>query len=197
MRDDLIKEIFMKKNRAVVYLISLFVLVVLLVFGLVISGYQLWEAGSDFDWSKYLIGATSDKNEDDWRVIRVVDGDTIVVEQAGKEEKVRLIGINSPESVDPRKEVECFGKEASAKLKEWLDGKIVQLERDDSQGNVDKYGRLLRYVWLEGNNINRKMVEEGFAYEYTYDLPYKYQVVFQEAEQLARDGQRGLWSSCK
>jgi len=130
-----------------------------------------------------------------YKVLKVIDGDTIAVDIDGKEEVLRLIGINTPETVDPRKPVECFGKEASNKAKEILSGKSVALEADPSQGERDKYGRLLRYVFLEGGAIfNKLMITEGFAYEYTYNLPYKYQAEFKQAEKEARLAKRGLWA---
>lgn len=131
-----------------------------------------------------------------YTVTRVVDGDTIVVNLGGKEEKIRLIGVDTPETVDPRKPVQCFGKEASNKAKEMLEGKIVRLEEDSTQGNRDKYGRLLRYIFLEdGTNYNKFIIEQGYAHEYTYHSnPYKYQQEFIEAERRAREDQKGLWA---
>lgn len=127
-------------------------------------------------------------------VVRVVDGDTIDVSFDGKIERLRLIGINTPETVDPRKPVECFGTDASNKAKSVLSGKKVILESDSSQGERDKYNRLLRYVFLEdGTSFNLLMVREGYAYEYTYDLPYKYQASFKEAQKQAEANKTGLW----
>lgn len=130
-----------------------------------------------------------------YQVTKVVDGDTIDVEINGKTERLRLIGINTPETVDPRKSVECFGKEASNKAKEMLSGKKVYLESDISQGERDKYGRLLSYVFLEdGTNFNFWMIDNGYAYEYTYNLPYKYQIDFKKAQTDAQNNKIGLWS---
>lgn len=128
-------------------------------------------------------------------VVSVVDGDTVAVEINGEKEVLRLIGINTPETVDPRKPVECFGKEASNKAKEILTGQRVRLEADPTQGELDKYNRLLRYVILEdGTNFNKKMIEDGYAYENTYNVPYRYQTEFKEAEKTAREAGRGLWA---
>lgn len=127
-------------------------------------------------------------------VIRVVDGDTIVVRVDGNDETVRMIGLNTPESVDPRQAVECFGKEASDHLKELLTNTTVTLESDSTQDNRDRYGRLLRYVFKSGRNINQQMIEEGFGYEYTYDQPYRYQSDFRAAQVAAKAAGRGLWS---
>lgn len=130
-----------------------------------------------------------------YQVSNVVDGDTIDVQIEGKKETIRLIGIDTPETVDPREPVQCFGKEASDKAKELLSNKKVSLVADSSQGERDKYNRLLRYVYLEdGTNFNKKMIEDGFAHEYTYNLPYKYQNDFKDAEKKAREGNKGLWS---
>lgn len=128
-------------------------------------------------------------------VTNVIDGDTFKVNIDGKIETVRLIGINTPETVDPRKPVECFGVEASNKAKSLLSGKKVLLESDISQGERDIYGRLLRYAFLEdGTNFNLLMIEEGFAFEYTYIIPYKYQTEFKAAQKTAMNAKAGLWA---
>lgn len=128
-------------------------------------------------------------------VSRVVDGDTLVVSRGGKDEKVRLIGVDTPESVDPRKPVQCFGAEASRYAKSLLEGRSVRLEADASQGERDRYGRLLAYVFLEdGTNVNLELVRQGYAHEYTYRLPYRYQAEFKAAEREAREAARGLWA---
>ncbi len=129
-----------------------------------------------------------------YKVVKVIDGDTVDVLIDGKVERLRLIGINTPETLDPRKPVECFGIEASNKAKELLTDKYVFLESDPSQGERDKYQRLLRYVFFEnGESFNLQMIQEGFAHEYTYDLPYKYQIQYKEAEKYARENKIGLW----
>ncbi|MBU0580400.1 MAG: thermonuclease family protein [Candidatus Margulisbacteria bacterium] len=129
------------------------------------------------------------------KVINVIDGDTIKVDINGKTETLRLIGIDTPETLDPRKPVQCFAIEASNKAKEILSGKNVSLEADSTQGERDKYSRLLRYVFLEdGTLYNQYMIEEGYAHEYTYQSnPYKYQTAFKEAEKNAREQGKGLW----
>lgn len=128
-------------------------------------------------------------------VVKVVDGDTIAVKINGKKTTVRLIGINTPETVDPRKPVQCFGKEASNHAKEILTGKEVKLVADPTQDDKDKYGRLLRYVFLaDGTNFNLQQIAEGYAFEYTYDIPYQYQPEFKQAQQQARENNKGLWA---
>lgn len=130
-----------------------------------------------------------------YSVVSVVDGDTIKINLNGTTETLRLIGIDTPETVDPRKPVQCFGKEASNKAKELLSGQKVRIEKDSTQGDRDKYGRLLVYVWREdGLFFNEYMVKQGYAHEYTYDTPYKYQAQFKSDEIYARTNQLGLWS---
>jgi micrococcal nuclease len=132
------------------------------------------------------------------KVSKVIDGDTIKVLIEGKEETIRLIGIDSPEVLDERKPVQCFGKEASNKAKEILNGKTIILESDPTQGDRDEYGRLLRYIFLEeGTNFNEFMINEGYAHEYAFKgNPYKYQSEFIQAEKRARKENKGLWGSC-
>jgi micrococcal nuclease len=128
-------------------------------------------------------------------VLKVVDGDTIDIGVNGKTERLRLIGINTPEIVDPRKPVECFGREASDNAKKLLDGAEVKIAADPTQDDKDIYGRLLRYVWrADGLFYNLEAVKDGFAYEYTYRLPYIYQKDFKAAQKYAQDNQLGLWA---
>ena len=128
------------------------------------------------------------------KVVRVVDGDTIDVEIDGKIERVRYIGIDTPETVDPRKPVQCFGVEASKKNKELVEGKMVRLEKDIT--DRDKYKRLLRYVWLGDALINEMLVSQGYATSYSYPPDVKYQDLFVAAEKKASEDKLGLWTAC-
>lgn len=128
------------------------------------------------------------------KIVRVVDGDTINVEIDGKVESVRYIGIDTPETIDPRKPVQCFGIEAAKKNKELAEGKMVRLEKDIT--NRDKYDRLLRYVWVGDVLINQALVEQGFAKSYSYPPDVKYQDKFIAAEKQARENKIGLWTAC-
>jgi len=135
------------------------------------------------------------ENVELYKVASVVDGDTIKVYINDVLESIRMIGLDTPETVDPRKDVQCFGIEASNKAKEMLSSKNVILEKDGSQGERDKYGRLLLYVYLEdGTLFNKWMIENGYGHEYTYNIPYKYQTEFQNAEKYARENKLGLWA---
>ena len=128
-------------------------------------------------------------------VIRTVDGDTIEIKfPDGTIEKVRLIGIDTPETVDPRKPVECFGKEASAKMKELVNGKTVRLERKPAE-NRGSYGRLLRYVYIGDFFVNAEMIKQGYAYAYTkYPFDVTLMEQFRQYEKEARENERGLWA---
>lgn len=129
------------------------------------------------------------------RVIRVIDGDTIVVLINGIQEKIRLIGVDTPEIFDPRGSAQCFGEEASEFTKSLLENQVVRLESDASQDDRDKYGRLLRYVFLnDGTFVNKEIITQGYGHEYTYRRPYRYQTDFKNAERSAREAQKGLWA---
>lgn len=131
-----------------------------------------------------------------FRVLSVVDGDTIKVNVRGKTESVRLLAIDTPETVDPRKTVQCFGNEATSRMKSLVSGKYVKLVDDISQGNRDKYSRLLRYAYLEdGTFINRLMVAEGYATSYK-QYPTKFLDEFNKLEKAARENELGLWKAC-
>lgn len=139
--------------------------------------------------------ATNTADDEFHPVVKVVDGDTFTVAMNGENVTVRLIGIDTPETVDPRKTVQCFGREASEKAKQLLSGMTVRLETDPTQGELDKYGRLLAYAYLaSGINVAEYMILEGYGHEYTYNLPYKYQEDFKAAESTARAEKRGLWA---
>jgi len=130
--------------------------------------------------------------ENTYLVTKVIDGDTITIEGG---QIIRYIGIDTPETVHPSKPVECFGKEASNKNKELVEGKKVKLEKDISE--TDKYGRLLRYVWIGDIFVNDYLVKQGYAYAYTYPPDVKYSDQFVKAQQEAKDNNRGLWMSCQ
>ncbi len=126
------------------------------------------------------------------KVVRVIDGDTIEVNIKGSLYKVRYIGIDTPETVHPQKPVEYFGKEASEKNRELIEGKIVRLEKDVSE--TDKYGRLLRYVWIDDVMVNAELVRLGYAQVATYPPDIKYQDLFLRLQREAREAGLGLWA---
>ena len=120
---------------------------------------------------------------------RVVDGDTIVL---SNNERVRLIGVDTPETKHPKKPVEYFGREATAFTKRMVGGKVIKLRYD--QQRRDKYGRLLAYVYLpNGIFLNAEIIKQGYGYAYT-KFPFKYMEEFRQYEKEAREARRGLWA---
>lgn len=129
-------------------------------------------------------------------ITHIVDGDTLDISRLGERVRIRLIGIDSPESVDPHRGVQCFGKESTEFVTRLLLGKTVRVETDPSQDMYDKYGRLLAYVYLpDGTLVNREMISGGYAREYTFRYPYRFQANFAEAEHSAREDHLGLWAT--
>jgi micrococcal nuclease len=138
-------------------------------------------------------------------VTRVVDGDTVEVAitdrlegpgagraQVGRTYDVRLLGIDTPESVDPGSPVECFGPEASAAAKALLLGEQVTLVKDAEES--DQYGRLLRYVYLGEEMADARLVANGYAHSYPYPPNVRHAYLFVQLEREARASDRGLWA---
>jgi len=130
------------------------------------------------------------------QVSRVIDGDTLIL---SPNDKVRLIGVDTPETIHPKKTVECYGKEAKEFTQSAVAGRTIRLVLDDANAgrrHKDRYGRILGYVYLQaGMMLNAELIRRGFAHAYTR-LPFRYLVEFRRLEQNARDRGVGLWSSC-
>lgn len=127
-------------------------------------------------------------------VVSVTDGDTINVKIGANTFTVRYIGIDTPETVHPSVGVECYGKEASSYNSSLVLNKTVRLEKDVSE--VDKYGRLLRYIWIGGVLVNEKLVRDGYAVSSSYPPDIRYQDRFLSAQTAARNEDLGLWKAC-
>ena len=141
--------------------------------------------------TQQMVEANQDQTREAVTVEQVVDGDTIVLEDG---RTVRYIGIDTPETKHPSQGQECFGQEASFRNKQLVEGKVIQLEKDVSE--TDRYGRILRYVWLDNQMINQVLVEEGYAYAASFPPDIKHQDQLTLAEAEARELRRGLWSAC-
>ena len=132
---------------------------------------------------------------DTYTFLKVIDWDTIKVENSNEEINIRMIGLDAPEKSTTRYwYTECFWNEATNHLNEilsWIT--TIQVEQDPTQWETDKYWRILWYVFFSWNNINQKMIEDGYWFEYTYNLPYKYQKEFKKAEKNARLNKLWLW----
>ena len=131
------------------------------------------------------------------RVTHVSDGDTFRATGPDGEFTVRILGIDTPETVKPNAPVDCYGPEASTRTKEVLDGAQVTLTADPSQDNRDRYGRYLRYVALaDGSDYGESLVREGYAREYTFHKPGAHALEYRAAEDEAHSAGRGLWGVC-
>lgn len=132
-------------------------------------------------------------------VTKVVDGDTVDVVIDGTKHTIRLLGVDTPETVDPRKSVQCFGKESSNKTKELLSGKEVILQKDVTE--TDKYKRILRFIYIpleDGDYlfVNDYLIREGYGKVLTIPPDVKYAEQFLDAQRQARENKKGLWGKC-
>lgn len=157
-----------------------------------------WSAGVLLAVSLVGCGTAVAGEGDSVTVSKVVDGDTVhVVDRAGHDITVRVIGLDSPETKKPRTPVQCGGLAATAYAKTALLGQRVQLVADPTQDGVDRYGRRLGYLRLaDGTDYSTEAVRAGVARAYTYDKPVLEHAAIQAAEDEARAAGRGGWSSC-
>ncbi len=131
-----------------------------------------------------------------YEVVYVNDGDTITVRANNQENRVRFIGIDTPEKNHPSKPVQCYSYAATDYLTQLIGDSDVKLVADPTNSNRDRYDRLLRYVYLpDGTLLNAKMIEEGYAFAYT-SFPVTKMDEFLALEQEAREANRGLWNAC-
>lgn len=131
-----------------------------------------------------------------YRVTRFVDGDTIAVDMNGKTEKVRFIGVDTPETHKPNTPVQCYGPQASAFTKHAIGSQRVRLQSDPLSTNRDRYNRLLRYVYLpDGTDLDETIIREGYGFYYPY-FPFSQSKQFDGAEQAAMAAHHGLWGTC-
>lgn len=131
-----------------------------------------------------------------YHVISVEDGDTIVVDMNGTDERVRFVGIDTPETRDPRKPVQCFGYAASAFTKQLIGSQPVRLEADPLSTNRDRYNRLIRYVYIpDGRLVQAEILKQGYGFAYT-SFPFTKSEEFLNYQRQAREQNRGLWNQC-
>jgi micrococcal nuclease len=125
-------------------------------------------------------------------VAAVIDGDTVTLTD---KRKLRYIGIDTPETKHPTKGIQCFGIAASQENKRLVEGKTIKMQKDVSE--TDRYGRLLRYVWVDELFVNDYLARNGFALQATFPPDVRYTTQFREAADEARQKKRGLWNMCK
>ncbi|MDQ5893129.1 MAG: micrococcal nuclease [Patescibacteria group bacterium] len=152
---------------------------------------------SGTDPSKYKRGSFNFDLDKKYPVEDVLDGDTFEIKTGDGLKTIRMLGIDTPETVDPRKPVQCFGKEASDMTKSLLLHHFVNLEIDKGRSSIDKFGRFLAYVYRDdGLFINEHLLKNGFAREYTYGKVYSFQKHFKVLQSEAEKRLLGLWKIC-
>jgi len=131
-----------------------------------------------------------------YKVTHITDGDTIEVDMAGTTEKIRMIGVDTPETKKPNAPVQCFGPEASEFTKKTLTGTSVRLEADATNDNRDRYGRLLRYVYMQdGSLFQEKLIAQGYSFAYTI-FTFQKAENFTKLQHQAQQAKVGLWTAC-
>lgn len=131
-----------------------------------------------------------------YHVSQFIDGDTIAVNMSSVSQHIRFIGVDTPETHDPRKPVQCFGHLAAAYTKKLIGNQAIHLVADPLDTNRDRYGRLLRYVYLtSGELINEELIKQGYGFAYT-SFPFTKKTQFKNDQTTAKAQKRGLWGSC-
>lgn len=132
-----------------------------------------------------------------YSVTRFVDGDTIDVKMNGNTETIRMIGVDTPETHRPNTPIQCYGPQASDFTKNLIGSNSVRLQADPLDTNRDRYGRLLRYVYLsDGTLVEDRLISEGYGFAYTL-FPFEKKERFVAEEQMAKDAKKGLWAACQ
>ncbi|QQS19488.1 thermonuclease family protein [Candidatus Saccharibacteria bacterium] len=130
-----------------------------------------------------------------YAVKQFVDGDTVLVDMNGTEEKIRFIGIDTPETHKENTPVQCYGPAAAAYTKNRIGTQRIRLVADSLTTNRDRYQRLLRYVYLvDGSNLNLELVQKGYAFAYAF--PFAKSQEFHSAMEQAQQAKTGLWGNC-
>ncbi|MCA9325616.1 thermonuclease family protein [Candidatus Saccharibacteria bacterium] len=154
--------------------------------------------GQHYGWFDTFNDLVNSGNPGLYRVVSYADGDTITVDMNGHDEEIRFIGVDTPETHDPRKNVQCGGPAASVYTKKRISayGK-VRLQSDALSSNRDRYNRLLRYVYLpDGTLMNENLIQNGYGFAYTY-FPFSKSAKFIKDEATAQAAKKGLWGYCK
>lgn len=154
--------------------------------------------GTQYGWFAGAQQAVVEIQPGQYKVVGFSDGDTIKVDMNGKTETIRFIGVDTPETHDPRKKVQCYGPAASAFTKNTISaaGSQVRLGADAESTNRDRYDRLLRYVYLpDGTLFNEKLINDGYGFYYPY-FPFTKSDEFAAAQKSAQAANRGLWGNC-
>jgi len=131
-----------------------------------------------------------------YSVDHFIDGDTVAVNMNGYVETVRMIGVDTPETHKPNTPVQCYGPEAASYTKSLIGASRLRLQADNLDTNRDRYGRLLRYVYLpDGTLVESKLLDGGYAFAYL-QFPFEKKQQFAAEEAAAKGSKVGLWASC-
>jgi micrococcal nuclease len=168
---------------------------VFILFALVSCAIGFGYVGTSHDWTGFKPATITEPGY--YQVAEFVDGDTIAVNMDGTNEKVRLIGVDTPETHDPRKAVQCFGQAAADFTHNLIGNNPVRLEADPLNTNRDRYNRLLRYVYLkDGRLVNAEIIKQGYGFAYL-GFPFAKSNEFKNAQTKAREENKGLWANCQ
>lgn len=153
-------------------------------------------AGQQLGWFEEPVEKIEQQNPGLYSVTRFSDGDTITVDMNGQKETIRMIGVDTPETHDPDTPVQCYGPAASAYTKNLIGKNRVRLEADPTNQNRDRYGRLLRYVYLpDGRMVEEELIKNGYGFAYT-SFPFTKKTEFVKLEDQAKAEFKGLWGNC-
>lgn len=186
--------------RKILTFIGLIILALVFIVGVIrlVSGEDNWICQNG-EWVKHGMpsapqptGTCGEVKKKLFKVTKVIDGDTIEIEGG---QKVRYIGMDTAEMDDKNPVKLCYAQKAFEKNKELVEGKEIRLEKDVSE--KDKYGRLLRYVFVGDIFVNDYLVRNGFANAVTYPPDVKHEEQFQQAEKEAREKKSGFWGETK
>lgn len=152
--------------------------------------------GQYFGWFDQAVQQAEKHQPGLYTVTRFVDGDTITVDMNGTAETIRMIGVDTPETHKPNTPVQCYGPAAAAYMKQLIGDQPVRLEADPTNQNRDRYGRLLRYVYLPDSRlVQLESIAQGYGFAYT-SFPFTKKAQFVAAEDTAKAGNKGLWGNC-
>lgn len=167
------------------------------IFSVVVIALVLLVAATQSGWLKPRLGQNGVMQPGFYRVSHFVDGDTIIVDMNGHDETVRFIGVDTPETHKPNTPVQCYGPEAAAYTHQLIGASQIRLQADPLDTNRDRYGRLLRYIYLpDGRLVEEELIRNGYGFAYT-SFPFEKKSRFIEIEKTSRSNKIGLWAVCQ
>ncbi len=178
-------ELMKRLSRRGRLLLAIFILVMLII------------VATQSGWMNSGLESASQNQPGLYRVSQFIDGDTIAVDMNGSQEIVRFIGVDTPETHKPNTPVQCYGPEAADYTKRLIGDSRVRLQADALDTNRDRYGRLLRYVYLpDGRLVDEILIQEGYGFAYL-GFPFEKTQQFAADQEVAQQAHVGLWSACR